>query len=391
MASAGSNVGRRPGGCAPVEVLELRRLLSTTFTVLDTLDDAAPGSLRWAIGQVNADATDAPTDPDVIAFAIPATDPGFNAATGTWSISPASALPTITGAVVIDGDSQPGSSQNTLAQGDNAAIAIRLDGAKAGASVDGLAISGGSSLVRGLSITDFNNGIHLEGPGVDLIAGDFVGLDADGTTLDENADFGVFLDGTPAVTIGGTAPGDRDLIAASSREGLTFDDFGEGVLASDSAGDVILGSYFGTDRTGTVVVGASNGAVRLRSSPGATVGGPAPADANVLTGTNLDGHGVSADGDALIQGNRIGTDVTGTKALGNGSGVVVGPNSQVLDNLISGGSGTGIDLAADGILVQGNLIGTDVTGTKALGNGSSGIYSSAGRNTIGGAAPGRAT
>ena len=86
-------------------------------------NDSGPGSLRQAILDANA-----ATGPQTITFDIPNTDPGFNAATGTWTIIPASALPQITNAVTIDGYSQPGSSVNTLAQGDNAVLKIVLDG-----------------------------------------------------------------------------------------------------------------------------------------------------------------------------------------------------------------------------------------------------------------------
>ena len=81
-----------------VEVMEVRLLLAQTFTVLNALDDANPGSLRFAIGQVNADATDTAAAPDTIAFAIPGP--------GVHTIAPASALPTVTRPAIIDGYSQ---------------------------------------------------------------------------------------------------------------------------------------------------------------------------------------------------------------------------------------------------------------------------------------------
>ena len=91
----------------PVEVLEGRHLLSQVFTVTDTLDDTNPGSLRWAIGQVDADTTDTAASPDQIQFQIPTSDPGYDATTGVWTIAPATALPTVARPVVIDGYTQP--------------------------------------------------------------------------------------------------------------------------------------------------------------------------------------------------------------------------------------------------------------------------------------------
>src|SRR4051794_7127556 len=47
------------------------RLAPSVFAVTNTLDDGSPGSLRWAINQVNADAAATPAAPDTINFNIP--------------------------------------------------------------------------------------------------------------------------------------------------------------------------------------------------------------------------------------------------------------------------------------------------------------------------------
>ena len=82
-------------------------------------NDSGIGSLRQAI--LNADAN---PGLDTIDFDIPGA--------GVHTISPASALPTITDPVVIDGYTQPGASPNTLAVGDDAVLLIDLDGGNAG-------------------------------------------------------------------------------------------------------------------------------------------------------------------------------------------------------------------------------------------------------------------
>src|SRR6267378_6088620 len=73
---------------------------STTFTVT-SVADSGPGTLRQAILDANANA-----GADTIVFNIPGS--------GVHTISPATALPTITDAVVIDGYTQPGTSGNNL-------------------------------------------------------------------------------------------------------------------------------------------------------------------------------------------------------------------------------------------------------------------------------------
>ena len=103
-------------------------------------------TLRAAIEEANASA-----GTDTIAFNIPGTGP--------HAIQPASALPTITDPVVIDGYTQTGASPNTnpVTTGSNAVLKIELDGSNAGASsVDGLLITTGSSVVRGLVINRFS-------------------------------------------------------------------------------------------------------------------------------------------------------------------------------------------------------------------------------------------
>src|SRR5437667_6717641 len=115
-------------------------LFSNTFTVTNT-NDSGTGSLRQAI-------LDANNNPglDTIAFNIPSS--------GIHTISPATALPTITDPVIVDGYTQPGASQNTLAESDDANLLIELEGSSAGGA-SGLRISAGSSTVRGLIINRF--------------------------------------------------------------------------------------------------------------------------------------------------------------------------------------------------------------------------------------------
>ena len=95
---------------------------------------------------------------------------------------------------------------------------------------------------------------------------------------------------------------------------------------------------------------------------------------------------------SVIQGNYIGTDVTGTAVLGNvGTGVVqgdgialrgisnsiIGGTAPGAGNLISANVHDGIDsfvIGSQNLTIQGNIVGLDVTGTKALGNHNDGVY-----------------
>jgi hypothetical protein len=107
-----------------------------------------------------------------------------------------------------------------------------------------------------------------------------------------------------------------------------------------------------------------------------------------------DGLGIDLEGQGhnLIVGNYIGTDVSGTQALGNDYGVVVGSSGNTIGgtdpgagNLIAGNRYDGIYLEDTGQhnVVLGNFIGTDVSGTLPLPN-KYGVLISGSANTIGG-------
>jgi hypothetical protein len=121
-----------------------------SLVVTNTADSGA-GSLRDAINQANCLG-----GPLTITFNIPGT--------GVQVIKPLSALPTILTPVTIDGYSQPGSSPNTLVNGDNAVVLIQIDGSLSSPGTDGLTINfAPNTLVRGLFVTKFSgNGIVVQ-------------------------------------------------------------------------------------------------------------------------------------------------------------------------------------------------------------------------------------
>ncbi len=58
----------------------------------------------------------------------------------------------------------------------------------------------------------------------------------------------------------------------------------------------------------------------------------------------------------------------------------------MIANVISGNGNNGVMVYSEGI-IQGNLIGTDATGTAPLGNSGSGVYLEGCNTTIGGTTP----
>jgi hypothetical protein len=363
--------GRRPR----LELLEDRMLLAT-FTVTDTSDSASDtGSLRYAITQNNLNGP----GPNTIDFKI--------AGTGVQTITPATALPAATVPVTIDGTTQPGYSGKPL---------IVLDGTSAGSSTNGLDLSAANSKISGLAVDSFGgDGIVLAGSG-DVLTGCFVGVDATGSVAAGNGGFYAIDCTAGGITIGGTAAGAGNVISGNSGNGIQFQGSG--------TGDVVQGNYIGTDVTATKALANRGNGILVQGPGGVLIGGTIPGARNIISGNGVTGVTIYTASD-LIEGNFIGTDVTGTVALPNeqggvalaneGSGVATG-NSTVggtaagAGNVISGNGSTGIAILTNSNVVEGNLIGTDVTGTVAVPNDGNGISIGAepggvgSDNTIGG-------
>jgi hypothetical protein len=246
--------------------------------------------------------------------------------------------------------------------------------------------NGGSNSTIGGTASGAGNLVSGNGTGISdgsntLILGNLIGTDISGTHAVGNQT-GVAEFGTHA-SVGGSAAGARNVISGNTSIGVNV--FGGGVL--------IQGNYIGTDITGTEAVG--NGTGVSISSNGNTIGGTDAGAGNLISGNLADGIALlPGTGGNLIEGNRIGTDVTGTQALGNirgvfdrGSSNTTGGTQSGAGNLISGNRNNGAELNG-GARFQGNFVGTDVSGTIALGNGGVGVAVSGSNNLIGGTDPG---
>jgi len=335
-----------------------------------TTNDSGPGSLREAILDANAN-----PGLDTINFAI--------AQAGLQSIVPLSSLPTITSPVLIDGYSQSGSSPNTLPNGENAVLLIELNGSRAGASgALSIGSGGAGSTIQGLVINRWNGGIGISSSG-NVLQGNFIGTDITGSIPQGNG-AGVSLNGN-SNTIGGALPGARNVISGNG---------GSGVSVSGN-GNLVQGNFIGIPAKGSMDLGNNSGVAVIGTNN--TIGGTAAGARNVVSGNH--GDGIEFVSGNFVQGNFIGTDATGTKAVGNLIGVSPGDNCTVggtadgAGNVISGNHSYGVGITGSGDLVQGNFIGTDATGTKAVGNLGSGVeilfrISAGTKNTIGGTVAG---
>jgi len=190
--------------------------------------------------------------------------------------------------------------------------------------------------------------------------------------------------------LGSTGIGLRINSGHTTVRGLVVNRFGDTGIVLDQFGtDVIAGNEIGTDPAGTSE--RPNGiGITVVGGPNQTIGGITPAARNIISGNDTFGIRLQSAG-ALVEGNYIGTDITGTADLGQNIAVAaeaanekIGGAAGGAGNVISGNS-VGIDFESTGGLAQGNLIGTDATGTVSLHN-NLGIQAS-GSTTIGGTSP----
>ena len=388
------SIGGRMRKPPPIEALEPRVLLAI-FTV-NTAADAGIGSLREAIISANAAA-----GADEIRFDIPGAGPHLINVDGTNG-----PLPTITEAVFINGYSEPGSRPNALPVGSDGVVLIEVVGAADVA--DGLRIDAGGTTVSGLSLYGFDNGIRLSGPAAsaNVIAGNLIGPSASAGFAPGNRIHGITVEFASDNVIGGTSPGDRNVISANQVNGVVIDG-----VSGPATGNLISGNYIGTDRSGTIALGNGNDGIGLFAASENTIGAPGVSgrnliSANAVVGILISGQSASSSRN-LIAGNYVGTDASGASALGNGedgirvfvaSDNTIGGDSPGTRNLISGNGTTGVEIlgafgailgTASGNVIAGNSIGVDAGGNLGVGNGSGGISIFSGSsNSVGGQAPG---
>jgi titin len=366
-----------------IEPIEPRRLLTQTPTLLvTTVADSGAGSLRQAILDANATAGS-----DLININFDIEGGGVQTI-----IAPASPLPTITHPVAIDGYSQPGASPNTLAEGDNAQLKIVLYGIDAGVGANGLDITSGKSIVSGLEIEKFSGaGIRCAGTGNNGITGDFIfGPIVSGATSGLG---GVLIEEqSNGNTIGGTVVAARNVISGYGYEGV-----GYGVEIDSSDQNVVAGNYIGTDPSGTTVMANYYGVQLQDFDTSNTIGGTGDGYRNVISGNFIGVHISNLSSYDVVAGNYIGTDASGTRSLGNSIGMLIeesmsntiGGTVAAARNVISGNMYFGVDFTNDlppfgNNVVEGNYIGTDMTGTMGLGNTVGVEINEAVDNTIGG-------
>ena len=229
-----------------------------------------------------------------------------------------------------------------------------------------------------------------------VIEGNIIGLNAQGTGVIPNSDSGVVINQADNNTIGGTAADSGNVISGNLLYGV--------LISSGGSDNAIDGNFIGTAANGDGASGLGN------TADGVFLLGGNPTDqnqtvtqnivygnfiaGNASNGIQIFGQGSTAN---LVSSNLIGLGVNDQADQNLGNGVFLndaGPNNTIgSGNIIAGNAQSGIMILSDeptfdnGSLVVGNLIGTNAANSPNIGNGANGIFiygSSA--NTIGGTA-----
>jgi len=173
------------------------------------------------------------------------------------------------------------------------------------------------------------------------VFGNMIGTDHSGMTSVQPSG-GIFVSGEENV-IGGSAPGEGNLISGNDYVGLHFN--------FSAVGNSVIGNKIGTSIDGASPMGNQWGIIMLWGARGNVVGGLNPNEGNLIAFNRLEGILIAEDSiENLIQGNTIHTNDTGIWA----STFFTPLNWPAMRNRISrnriyGNTGLGIDLETAGV------------------------------------------
>jgi hypothetical protein len=339
---------------------------SNTTSDVSNAEDSGPGSLRQAILDANA-------NPDLTAIR-------FRIGTGPAVIALRSPLPELLHPTAIDGYSQPGA--KAASEAGPAQIMITIDGQNAGAGSYGLVLSGPNSSLRGLAIVNFSlSGVLISGIR-NQVEGCYIGLDSAGKVGRGNY-HGVNILGGAWNTIGGPTAAARNVISGNKAQGIYLGGAGavgnliEGnYIGLEATGTTALANAF----DGIAIVDVPGTRIRANVvaanlSNGLFVSGGGASDTQVeanFIGANVGGvgmgnalHGILATGVPNLQ---VGPNNLIIANGGNGLLLSEKTMARVSANSISSNGGLGLGYDSDaGVaapilenhLLAGNLLTID--------------------------------
>ncbi len=262
-------------------------------------------------------------------------------------------------------------------------------------------IGGTTAAARNLISGNFAQGVSINGTGTDqnLVQGNFIGVDVNGTAALGNGSAGISIfAGAQSNTIGGSAPGAGNVISGNFYQAVTIDGAGTNQ-------NFIQGNLMGVDKNGaSALPNGSSGVSIYNGAQSNLVGGTTPAARNIISGNTFQAVSIDGSGTNLnvVAGNYVGLDVDGINQIANNSTSITisgGAQNNVIGgtvpgsrNFICGSPFYGMSIGGSGTsanLVQGNTIGLNVAGS-AIANAFTGValFTGAQLNVIGGSARG---
>lgn len=208
-----------------------------------------------------------------------------------------------------------------------------------------------------------------------------VQVDLEGTT-DADGNPLIELDGEDGGTSGSGLVFDRTKGTnsdVSQAKNLIIDRFAQSGIVIEGSGQTdVTNCWIGTDATGEKARGNAGDGILVANNDAFITG--SDTNPTIISGNNA-GIVISGSGvETVIFGCFIGTDLTGTKALGNATFGVEDAGNQMLlgsnvglPTVISGNGGVGVEIAGSGCYLRGTQIGTNKDGTAAIPNGSNGV------------------
>ena len=255
--------------------------------------------------------------------------------------------------------------------------------------------SGDGSLRQAIIFANANIGLdaitfNISGPGVHTISPTTaLPYITDKVVLDATTQSG--YNGTPLIEINGYGVSGTALklsgnSGGSTIKGFTINRCGNYGVWIQTNGNTISDNWIGLDNSGSVASNNRYG-IYISSSTNNII-------QNVISGNIAGVYFGNIANNNVIAGNFIGTNPSGTAAIGNGYGVrissgtgnTIGGTNAADRNIISGNTGNAIDISSASNTVIGNYLGTDYTGAVAIANtGSYSIYVNGGTNNVIGA------
>lgn len=267
--------------------------------------------------------------------------------------------------------------------GTDVAGATKLANSRDGIEVQGTGnVIGGGGDHEGNLVSGNDTGVFVEDESSGtLVQGNKIGTAASGRTEIGNILNGVTVHGDDT-TIGGTGPGEGNLISGNGGDGVEITD----VSGATATGNRVEGNLIGTTLDGELPLDKTgdtgNGVTVTTAVFGTTqIGGTDPGARNVISGNGGFGIDLFLASGTVIKGNFIGTDddgLTGVPNMGGGINVeadntAIGGADAGAGNTISANVGNGVTIEGTGNVLAGNAIGTDAAGTQRIGNTGHGV------------------